>query len=89
MKEKSVPMRMCVACREMKPKKEMLRIVKTAEGEIHLDFSGKASGRGAYICDRKECVERLSKYKILNKAFSADVSSEVYAAIGEEFLANK
>ena len=88
MKEKSVPMRMCVACRDMKPKKEMLRIVKNAEGEIHIDFSGKASGRGAYICNQKECVARLSKYKLLNKTFSADVAQAVYAAIEEEFLAN-
>ena len=89
MKEKSVPTRMCVGCRDMKPKKEMLRIVKTAAGEIHLDFSGKASGRGAYICDNEECLKKLSKYKLLNKTFAADVPIEVYEAIGEEFLAKR
>lgn len=53
-KTKSVPARMCIACREMKPKRDMLRIVKNAEGEIKLDFSGKAPGRGAYICNNGE-----------------------------------
>ena len=51
MKAKKIPMRMCVACREMKPKKEMLRIVKPKEGDVFIDFSGKAAGRGAYICN--------------------------------------
>lgn len=88
-KEKSAPMRMCVACREMKPKKEMLRVVKNADGEIFLDFSGKASGRGAYICDQAECVKKLNKYKLLNKTFSAEVSQEVYQRIEEEFFAKR
>ena len=88
-KEKSAPMRMCVACREMKPKKEMLRVVKNADGEIFLDFSGKASGRGAYICDQAECVKKLNKYKLLNKTFSAEVSQEVYQRIEEEFYAKR
>ena len=51
MKEKKIPMRMCIACHEMKPKKEMLRIVKPKDGEVSIDFTGKAAGRGAYICD--------------------------------------
>ena len=80
---------MCVACREMKPKKEMLRVVKNADGEIFLDFSGKASGRGAYICDQAECVKKLNKYKLLNKTFSAEVSQEVYQRIEEEFFAKR
>ena len=85
-KEKNAPMRMCVACREMKPKKEMLRVVKPAGGEIFLDFSGKASGRGAYICDRAECIQKLNKYKLLNKTFSAEVGQDVYRRIEEEFF---
>ena len=55
-KQKKIPLRMCVACREGKPKKEMLRIVKNAAGEISLDFSGKVAGRGAYICNSAECA---------------------------------
>ena len=82
---KKIPLRMCVACREGKPKREMLRIVKNAEGEIDLDFSGKLAGRGAYICDHEACVKKLKKYRLLNKTFSCEVSEEVYARIEEEF----
>lgn len=79
---------MCVACRTSMPKQEMLRIVKTAEG-IKLDFSGKLAGRGAYICNKKECIQKLRKYRLLHKTFSADVAEEVYAQIEEEFLGSK
>lgn len=78
------PKRMCVACREMKEKREMFRVVKNAAGEIFADFSGKAAGRGAYICNNDECVKRLKKQRLLNKAFSAPVSDEVYRQIEEE-----
>lgn len=78
------PKRMCVACREMKEKWEMFRVVKNAAGEIFADFSGKAAGRGAYICNNDECVKRLKKQRLLNKAFSAPVSDEVYRRIEEE-----
>lgn len=78
------PKRMCVACREMKEKREMFRVVKNAAGEIFADFSGKAAGRGAYICNNDECVKRLKKQRLLNKAFSATVSDEVYRRIEEE-----
>ena len=81
MEQKKVPMRMCISCREMKPKKQMLRIVKNKDGEISLDRTGKAAGRGAYICDNPDCIRRLSKAKILNRVFSEDVSQEVYAAV--------
>ena len=83
--EKKIPMRTCVACREEKPKRDMLRIVKNAAGDIQLDFSGKLPGRGAYICNSAECVRRLKKYRLLNKAFSAPVPDEVYLRIEEEF----
>ena len=83
---KKIPMRTCIGCREEKPKKDMLRIVKNAEGEIRLDFSGKLAGRGAYICNNEACVKRLAKYKLLNKAFSAPVGDEIYKAIEEEVL---
>ena len=78
------PKRMCGACREMKEKREMFRVVKNAAGEIFADFSGKAAGRGAYICNNDECVKRLKKQRLLNKAFSATVSDEVYRRIEEE-----
>lgn len=85
-KTKSVPMRMCIACREMKPKKEMLRVVKTALGEISVDLSGKAAGRGAYICASEACRKKLNDKKLLNKAFSADVAPSVYEGVKEETL---
>ena len=75
---------MCVACREMKEKREMFRVVKNAAGEIFADFSGKAAGRGAYICNNDECMKRLKKQRLINKAFSAPVSDEVYRRIEEE-----
>lgn len=81
---KKIPVRMCIACREPIEKKNMLRIVKNSAGEVFVDFSGKASGRGAYICGKAECVTRLRKQKLLNKAFSCDVPAEVYDRIEEE-----
>ena len=71
------PKRMCVACREMKEKREMFRVVKNAAGEIFADFSGKAAGRGAYICNNDECVKRLKKQRLLNKAFTAPFTDKV------------
>jgi predicted RNA-binding protein YlxR (DUF448 family) len=85
-KVKKIPLRMCIACREMKPKKEMLRIVKNAAGEVKIDFSGKAAGRGAYICNNDECIKKLKKYRLLNKTFSCEIESAVYEKIEEEFF---
>lgn len=78
------PLRMCIACREMKPKKEMLRIVKNADGEIFPDPTGKAAGRGAYICASEQCRKLLGAKKLLNKAFSAPVATDVYQRIEGE-----
>lgn len=85
-KTKKIPLRMCVACRELKEKRAMLRVVKNSEGKIFIDFSSKAAGRGAYVCDNSECIKKLSKQKILNKVFSCAVDESVYAAIEEEFF---
>ena len=84
--EKKIPMRMCVACREMKPKKDMLRIVKEPSGEVSIDFTGRKNGRGAYICSNGECIKKLKKQKTLNRVFSMEISGEVYDRIEEEFL---
>ena len=84
--QKKIPLRTCIACREEKPKREMLRIVKNAAGEITLDFSGKLPGRGAYLCNNEACVRKLRKYRLLHKAFSADVGEEIYARVEEEFF---
>ena len=89
MTPKKIPMRTCIACREEKPKREMLRVVKNAEGEIRLDFSGKLPGRGAYICDSEACIKKLRKGRLLNRAFSQEVPEEVYRAVEEEYLGAK
>ena len=86
---KKIPLRMCIACREMKLKQEMLRIVKNAEGKIFLDFKGKSPGRGAYICDNEECIKKCAKHKILNKIFKCEIPQEIYDGIKEDFLAKK
>lgn len=88
-KTKKIPLRMCIACRELKEKKSMLRVVKNAEGYIFLDFSSKASGRGAYVCDNPECVKKLKKQKLINKAFSCEVGDDVYTMIEEEYFGKK
>ena len=83
-KTKKIPMRMCIACREMKPKAEMTRVVKTADDEIYLDPTGKAAGRGAYVCNNADCLKKLNNKKLLHKAFSTNVGDDVYKGIGEE-----
>ena len=79
-----IPMRQCLGCREMKPKRELIRAVKSPEGEIHLDFKGKASGRGAYICHSPECLKRAIKARSLEKAFSSAIPPEVYAELEKQ-----
>ena len=84
MKPKKIPMRMCLGCNEMKPKKELIRGVKSPEGEISLDFTGKKSGRGAYICRSVECFNKARKGRRLEKAFSCKIDAGVYDAMAEE-----
>ena len=79
-----IPMRMCLGCNEMKPKKELIRVVKSPEGEISLDFTGKKSGRGAYICRSVECFNKARKGRRLEKAFSCKIDAGVYDAMAEE-----
>ena len=88
-KTKKIPTRMCIACREMKPKLEMTRVVKNADGEIFADPTGKAAGRGAYICANPECLKMLTKKKLLNRAFSTNVSDEVYLVVEDNALGEK
>ncbi len=75
---KKIPMRMCIGCGEMKPKKELIRVVKSPEGEISLDFTGKKAGRGAYLCRSQECLGSAQKSRRLEKSFSCRVQPEVY-----------
>lgn len=82
--QKKIPLRQCLGCREMKPKKELIRVVRSPEGEIGLDFKGKAPGRGAYICPDSACLKRAVKAKALEKAFSTQIPEEVYSKLNEE-----
>jgi len=84
MAEKKIPLRKCLGCGEMKPKKELIRVVKTPEGEISIDLTGKKSGRGAYICHSKECLSKAQKSKRLEKSFSTQISEDVYNALVSE-----
>lgn len=86
MAEKKIPMRTCIACRAEKPKKELIRVVKKPDGEFVIDLKGKVSGRGAYVCNDKKCVETIIKKHLLNKTFSKEISDEVYAALKESFF---
>ena len=78
LKQRKTPMRMCVGCREMKPKKDLIRVVRSPEGEISLDFKGKASGRGAYVCPDPRCLKKAIKARALERAFSAQIPPEIY-----------
>lgn len=84
MSVKKIPMRMCTACREIKPKRELVRVVKTPENEILLDLTGKLNGRGAYICKSVECLEKAEKSNALQRAFSCEVSKEIYDRLKKE-----
>ena len=81
MKPRKIPMRMCVGCREMKPKKELLRVVRTPEGEVLIDPTGRKSGRGAYICASSECLARARKQRQLDRAFECAVDAAAYEAL--------
>ena len=78
MQQKKIPMRQCVGCREMKPKKELIRVVKSPEGAISLDFRGKAPGRGAYLCPDPACLKRAVKSKALERGFETLIPREIY-----------
>ncbi len=84
MKPKKTPMRMCLGCSEMKPKKELIRVVKSPEGEISLDFKGKAAGRGAYICRSTDCLEKARKARRFEKSFSCKIEESVYEVMMNE-----
>ena len=88
LKPKKIPMRMCVACREMRPKAELLRVVKPQDGQAHIDFKGKAPGRGAYICPNAECLKKAEKSKALERAFDTKIPDEVYESLTEQMGAD-
>ena len=78
---KKIPMRQCLGCRVMKAKRELIRVVRSPEGEISLDFRGKKPGRGAYVCPSPACLAKARKSKALERAFSTPIPPEVYEAL--------
>ena len=83
-KQRKIPQRQCVGCRTMKDKKALVRIVKTPEGEICVDATGKKSGRGAYICPNAQCLQKARKSRALERAFEVAIPPEVYDAMEAE-----
>lgn len=86
---KKIPLRMCLGCGEMKPKKELIRVVKSPEGDISLDLTGKLPGRGAYICKSCECFDKARKARRFEKNFSCRISDEIYVSMEGELSANE
>lgn len=82
---KKIPLRQCVGCGEMKGKKDMMRVLKTAEGDICLDVTGKKNGRGAYLCKQEECLRRARRNKGLERSFKMSIPDEVYDTLEKEF----
>lgn len=82
---KKIPMRQCVGCGEMKPKKELIRVLKTEENNFIIDKTGRKNGRGAYICSTRECLEKAIKSHGLERSFKTKISEEVYETLKENF----
>lgn len=82
--QKKIPMRQCLGCREMKPKKELLRVVRSPEGEVSLDFKGKSPGRGAYVCACADCLNRAIKTRALDRALETKIPDDVFDKLRQQ-----
>ncbi|MBQ6996827.1 MAG: YlxR family protein [Oscillospiraceae bacterium] len=82
--QKKIPQRQCMGCRERKAKKEMIRVVRTTEGTVCLDFSGKLNGRGAYVCPNMECLKKAQKSRSLERCLEIEIPQEVYDRLTRE-----
>ena len=82
--QKKIPQRQCMGCRERKAKKELIRVVRSPEGEVSLDFHGKKNGRGAYICPRSECLKKALRSKALDRSLEVTIPEEIYAQLERE-----
>ncbi len=85
--QKKIPMRQCMGCRERRAKKELIRVVRTVEGTVSLDFSGKLNGRGAYVCPDPECLKKALKSKALDRSLEVTIPPEVIARLEKEMEA--
>ena len=86
--QKKIPQRQCMGCRERKPKREMIRVVRGTDGNVGLDFGGKAPGRGAYICPNAECLKKALRSKALDRSLEVTIPEEVYARLQKEMEAS-
>ena len=86
MRGRKIPMRKCVACQEMKPKRELIRVVRTPEEDIVIDVTGKKNGRGAYLCGKVECFQLAKKSSALDRALKTNVSADIYDQLEHEFI---
>ncbi len=82
--QKKIPQRQCMGCRERKDKRELIRVVRGTDGSVSLDFSGKAAGRGAYICPKAECLKKAQKSKALDRSLEVTIPQEVYDRLEKE-----
>ena len=87
--KKKIPVRQCLGCNEHRPKPELLRVVRDPEGQVTLDFTGKKSGRGAYICKNVACLRMAQKRRSLSRALECEIPDEVYASLEEQFYAGE
>lgn len=85
-KVKKIPLRQCVGCREMKEKRDLIRVVRSPEGAVSLDFRGRLPGRGAYVCASADCLKRARKSRALERAFETPIPPEVYDALEQEMM---
>lgn len=86
MKNKKIPMRTCVGCRESKPKKELLRMVKAADGKVMVDRTGKLNGRGIYLCRNTECFEKAKKKKAIGRGLELNINDQAMEELYEDFI---
>ena len=87
--QKKIPMRQCLGCREMKPKRELIRVVRSPEGAISLDFRGKANGRGAYVCPSPDCLKKAVRAKALERALETPIPDEIFAQLQAQMEAGE
>ena len=85
--QKKIPQRQCMGCRERRPKRELIRVVRCTDGEVRLDFGGKMNGRGAYICPNAECLKKVRKSKALDRSLEVTIPDEVYQRLEKEMEA--
>ena len=87
--QKKIPMRQCTGCREMTPKRELIRVVRSSDGDINIDAKGKLPGRGAYICPQTDCLKKARKSRALERAFGVSIPDEIYEILEQQMGADE